>query len=163
MLSPSFITRGRMGTRKAALILMKNSHFDRTLQYIIRRRPSSVSCQAIYLICKSKKTRELEKDGYLPIEPLPSTVIVSDSCDTVLRVVESCPVPVQASVLLEEKVVSTLVNHIAVPAARLTIKIPVVLKQGKTLSMVPAYSSLTFLAYQLQSFYLQRCLTVFYI
>ena len=114
--------------------------------------------------CKPvKKPRELEKDGYyLPIEPLPSTVIVSDGCDTVLRVVESCPVPVQASVLLEEKVVSTLVNHIAVPAARLTIKVPVVLKQGKTLS-VPAYSSLTFLAYQLLSFYLQRCFSVFYI
>ena len=100
---------------------------------------------------------------YLPIEPLPSTVIVPDSCDTVLRVVESCPVPVQASVLLEEKVVSTLVNHIAVPAARLTIKIPVVLKQGKTLSKVPAYSSLTFLAYLLLlSFYVQRCFSVFY-
>ena len=26
-------TQGRMGARKAALILMKNSHFDRLLQY----------------------------------------------------------------------------------------------------------------------------------
>ena len=34
LLSPSFITRGRMGASKAALILMKNSHFDRTLQYL---------------------------------------------------------------------------------------------------------------------------------
>ena len=33
LLSPSSITRGRMGASKAALILMKNSHFDRTLQY----------------------------------------------------------------------------------------------------------------------------------
>ena len=33
MLSPSFITRGRMEARKAALILMKNSQFDRTLWY----------------------------------------------------------------------------------------------------------------------------------
>ena len=33
LLSPSFIIRGRMGASKAALILMKNSHFDRTLQY----------------------------------------------------------------------------------------------------------------------------------
>ena len=33
LLSPSFITQGRMGASKAALILMKNSHFDRTLQY----------------------------------------------------------------------------------------------------------------------------------
>ena len=32
LLSPSFITQGRMGASKAALILMKNSHFDRTLQ-----------------------------------------------------------------------------------------------------------------------------------
>ena len=31
-LSPSLITRGRMEARKAALILMKNSHFDRTPQ-----------------------------------------------------------------------------------------------------------------------------------
>ena len=34
LLSPSSITQGRMGASKAALILMKNSHFDRTLQYI---------------------------------------------------------------------------------------------------------------------------------
>ena len=33
LLSPSFITQGRMGARKAALILMKVSHFDRTLRY----------------------------------------------------------------------------------------------------------------------------------
>ena len=33
LLSPSFITQGRIGTSKAALILMKNSHFDLTLQY----------------------------------------------------------------------------------------------------------------------------------
>ena len=33
LLSLSFITRGRMGASQAALILMKNSHFDRTLQY----------------------------------------------------------------------------------------------------------------------------------
>ena len=33
-LSLSFITQGRMGARKAALILMKQSHFDRTPQYI---------------------------------------------------------------------------------------------------------------------------------
>ena len=33
LLSPYFITRARMGASKAALILMKNSHFDRTLQY----------------------------------------------------------------------------------------------------------------------------------
>ena len=32
LLSPSFITNGRMGASKAALILMKNSYFDRTLQ-----------------------------------------------------------------------------------------------------------------------------------
>ena len=32
-LSPSFITQGRMGARKAALILMKKSHFDGTLRY----------------------------------------------------------------------------------------------------------------------------------
>ena len=31
-LSPSFITGGRMEARKVALILMKNSHFDRTPQ-----------------------------------------------------------------------------------------------------------------------------------
>ena len=37
LLSPSFITRGRMGASKAALILMKNSHFDRTLQYSSRK------------------------------------------------------------------------------------------------------------------------------
>ena len=37
LLSPSSITRGRMGASKAALILMKNSHFDRTLrQFKIR-------------------------------------------------------------------------------------------------------------------------------
>ena len=30
MLSPLFITRGRMGARRAALILMKIPHFDRT-------------------------------------------------------------------------------------------------------------------------------------
>ena len=30
----SFITRGRMGARKAALIWMKNSNFDRTSQYL---------------------------------------------------------------------------------------------------------------------------------
>jgi len=34
LLSPSIITRGRMGASKAALILMKNSYFDRTLQYL---------------------------------------------------------------------------------------------------------------------------------
>ena len=34
LLSPSFITQGRMGASKAALILMKNSHFDRTPQYM---------------------------------------------------------------------------------------------------------------------------------
>ena len=33
-LSPSFVTWGRMGASRAALILMKNSHFDRTLQYL---------------------------------------------------------------------------------------------------------------------------------
>ena len=33
LLSPSSITRGKMGASTAALILMKNSHFDRTLQY----------------------------------------------------------------------------------------------------------------------------------
>ena len=33
LLSPPFITRGRMGAMKAVLILMKNSHFDRTLRY----------------------------------------------------------------------------------------------------------------------------------
>ena len=33
LLYPSFITQGRMGASKAALILMKNSRFDRTLQY----------------------------------------------------------------------------------------------------------------------------------
>ena len=33
LLSPSFITQGRMGARKAALILMKQSHFERTPQY----------------------------------------------------------------------------------------------------------------------------------
>ena len=32
LLSLSSITQGRMGASKAALILMKNSHFDRTLQ-----------------------------------------------------------------------------------------------------------------------------------
>ena len=35
LLSPSSITRGRMGTSKAALILMKNSHLDRTLHTYI--------------------------------------------------------------------------------------------------------------------------------
>ena len=35
LLSPSFITQGRMGAREAALILMKNSHFDRTPQYVL--------------------------------------------------------------------------------------------------------------------------------
>ena len=35
LLSRSFITRGRMEARKTALILMTNSHFDRTLQYHI--------------------------------------------------------------------------------------------------------------------------------
>ena len=34
LLSPFFITRGRMEARRVALILMKNSHFDRTPQYI---------------------------------------------------------------------------------------------------------------------------------
>ena len=33
LLSPSSLARERMGASKAALILMKNSHFDRTLQY----------------------------------------------------------------------------------------------------------------------------------
>ena len=33
LLSPSFINQGRMGASKAALILMKNCHFDRTTQY----------------------------------------------------------------------------------------------------------------------------------
>ena len=31
---PSFISQGRMGARKLALILMINSHFDRTPQYV---------------------------------------------------------------------------------------------------------------------------------
>ena len=35
LLSPSFISRGRMGASKAALILMKISHFDMTQQYIL--------------------------------------------------------------------------------------------------------------------------------
>ena len=35
LLSPSSITQGRMGATKAALILMKHSHFDRTPQYNI--------------------------------------------------------------------------------------------------------------------------------
>ena len=35
MLSPSFIFQGRVGASKAALILMKHSHFDRTPQYAI--------------------------------------------------------------------------------------------------------------------------------
>ena len=38
LLSPSSITQGRMGARKVALILMKNSQFDRTPQYL----PASV-------------------------------------------------------------------------------------------------------------------------
>ena len=33
LFSPSFRTLGRMGARKAAHILMKNSHFDRTQRY----------------------------------------------------------------------------------------------------------------------------------
>ena len=45
LLSPSFITQGRMGARKAALILMKNSHFDRTPQYQIWR---GVDSQVFY-------------------------------------------------------------------------------------------------------------------
>jgi len=40
LLSPSYITRGRLGASKAALVLMKNSHFDRTLQYSIIISPS---------------------------------------------------------------------------------------------------------------------------
>ena len=35
--SLSSITQGRMGAREAALILMKNSHFDRTPQYLLCR------------------------------------------------------------------------------------------------------------------------------
>ena len=35
MISPYSITRGKMGPRKTALILMKHSHFDRTPQYTI--------------------------------------------------------------------------------------------------------------------------------
>ena len=35
LLSSSFITWGRMRARKAALILMKNNHFDRTPQYVL--------------------------------------------------------------------------------------------------------------------------------
>ena len=35
LLSSSFITRGRMGASKAALILIKKSHFDRTLQLVV--------------------------------------------------------------------------------------------------------------------------------
>ena len=34
LLSPSFIAQGRMGARKAALILMNHFHFDRTPQKI---------------------------------------------------------------------------------------------------------------------------------
>jgi len=32
LLSPYFITQGRMGARKVALIMMQHSHFDRTLR-----------------------------------------------------------------------------------------------------------------------------------
>ena len=45
LLSPSFITRGRMGASKAALILMKNSHFDRTLQYFTANNLSILKWQ----------------------------------------------------------------------------------------------------------------------
>ena len=41
LLSSSSITQGRMGESKAALILMKNSHFDGTLQY------SLIECKKI--------------------------------------------------------------------------------------------------------------------
>ena len=60
LLSPSFITRGRMEARKAALILMKNSHFDRTPQYIDQPKVnwSSVleihEVQILYLVSISK-------------------------------------------------------------------------------------------------------------
>ena len=33
LLPPSFMTQGRMGTRKAAPILMKSSHFDTTIHW----------------------------------------------------------------------------------------------------------------------------------
>ena len=33
----SFITKGRMGAREAALILMKHSHFDGTPQYYYKK------------------------------------------------------------------------------------------------------------------------------
>jgi len=43
LLSPSFILRERMGASKAALVLMKNSQFDRTLQYLVLKcNPSEI-------------------------------------------------------------------------------------------------------------------------
>ena len=49
LLSPSFITRGRMGASKAALILMKNSHFDRTLQYELFTILITNPCRPIWM------------------------------------------------------------------------------------------------------------------
>ena len=49
LLSPSFITRGRMGASKAALILMKNSHFDRTLQYYFSQIRTNAGSVFIFL------------------------------------------------------------------------------------------------------------------
>ena len=48
LLSPSFITQGRMGVRKIALILMKNSHFDRTPQYNIDMKAKALMGKPIF-------------------------------------------------------------------------------------------------------------------
>ena len=49
LLSPSSITWGRMGASKAALISMKNSHFDRILQYIVQVQPNIKRFNATHL------------------------------------------------------------------------------------------------------------------
>ena len=56
LLSSSFITWGRMRARNAALILMKNNHFDRTLRYSVCQKSTYTS---LILITSSKDPEPL--------------------------------------------------------------------------------------------------------
>ena len=61
LLSPSFITQGRMGASKAALILMKNSHFDSTLQQQIKLHLKSHFLSHFRVKQSSKQASDLKK------------------------------------------------------------------------------------------------------
>ena len=67
LLSPSFITQGWIGARKAALILMKHSHFDRTPQYNTLLKTSLCNNNNVIMATNSIHVSSWTLKAYLPV------------------------------------------------------------------------------------------------